>query len=314
MSPPGGTRAPEEPRGLLSTSSVTAQARPHRTGGTPAGGNAGWARVRLVTYNIQTGIATSRYRHYLTHGWKHLLPYRQRLRNLDRMARALRDFDLAAVQEADAGSIRSDFVNLVSYLADQGKFPHWYHQVNRPLGKLAQHSLGLLSRFPLTDVTEHRLPGTIPGRGALIATLGDRRHPLVVITVHLALGARARRRQIGYLSELTAGWRHVILMGDLNFRSDSREMEALVRRSGLSEPAHGLRSFPSWRPSRGIDHILVSPSLTVEHAGVIDVPFSDHLPVAAVVAVPPEAGLPEREWGHGRTREPHLAVAAESPR
>jgi endonuclease/exonuclease/phosphatase family metal-dependent hydrolase len=269
--------------------------------------------VRLVTYNIQAGIAATAYRHYLTRGLRHVLPSRHRFPNLDRMAGTLRDYDVVGVQEADAGSLRCEFVNLVSYLAEQGRFPHWYHQVNRPLGKLAQHSLGLLSRFPVAGVTEHRLPGTIPGRGALIATLGAGRHSLVVITVHLALGARARRRQIDYLGELASGHRHVVVMGDFNFRSDSREMEVLLLRSGLSEPAHGLHSFPSWRPRRGIDHILVSPALVVEGSRVLDIPFSDHLPVTALVAVPPLAGLPARD-AHPRRAEEHACrLAAVGP-
>src|SRR4051794_36886538 len=31
--------------------------------------------LRLLSFNIQVEISTSRYRHYLTHGWKHLLPH-----------------------------------------------------------------------------------------------------------------------------------------------------------------------------------------------------------------------------------------------
>ena len=40
-----------------------------QTSGLPADG-----RLRLLSFNIQVGISTERYRHYLTRGWQHLLP------------------------------------------------------------------------------------------------------------------------------------------------------------------------------------------------------------------------------------------------
>jgi endonuclease/exonuclease/phosphatase family metal-dependent hydrolase len=55
----------------------------------------------------------------------------------------------------------------------------------------------------------------------------------------------------------------------------------------MSEPVHGLNTFPSWRPNRNIDHILVTPTLQVHNVRVLDCPVSDHLPVCM------ELGLPE---------------------
>jgi endonuclease/exonuclease/phosphatase family metal-dependent hydrolase len=59
-----------------------------------------------------------------------------------------------------------------------------------------------------------------------------------------------------------------------------------VKRTALCEPAHDLPTFPSWRPSRNLDQILVSPSLKVERMDVLNYPFSDHLPIAMEVALP----------------------------
>src|SRR3970040_2467574 len=72
----------------------------------PAAGS-GERRLRLLTYNIQTGIATSRYRHYLTHSWKHVLPCAGRRDNLDRIASLVRHYDIVGLQEAEAGSRRA---------------------------------------------------------------------------------------------------------------------------------------------------------------------------------------------------------------
>ncbi|MFQ5935362.1 MAG: endonuclease/exonuclease/phosphatase family protein [Acidiferrobacterales bacterium] len=251
----------------------------------------GISRLRLLSYNIQGGIATGRYRHYLTRSWKHVLPDAQRLDNLDRIAQLLRDFDLVGLQEVDGGSLRSGFVNQTEYLAARAHFPHWYDQTNRNLGMIAQHSLGLLSRVQPTEIIEHKLPGVIPGRGTLAVKYGEGRSELVVFIVHFALSKRARLQQIRYVSKLVGAFRHVVLMGDLNCQSDSKEMELLFSRTGLREPIHGLHTFPSWRPFRNIDHILVSSSLHVRKVRALNYPFSDHLPIEMEVVLPDELQL-----------------------
>lgn len=246
----------------------------------------GGRRMRLLTYNIQTGIATNRYHQYLTHSWKHVLPCAARRGNLDRIANMVQHYDVVGLQEVDAGSLRSGYVNLTEYLAARAGFPHWYDQTNRNFGMFAQHSMGILSRMRATEITEHRLPGAIPGRGALIARYGHGRDALVLMLVHLALGKRARLRQLGFIGEIASTHRNLILMGDLNCRSDSPEISALIERAGLREPTHDLHTFPSWRPIRNIDHILVSPSLRVMDVSVLNYPLSDHLPIAMEISLP----------------------------
>ena len=63
-------------------------------------------RLRLLSFNIQVGISTERYRHYLTRSWQHLLPHTGRSGNLQKIGDLLGDFDLVALQEADGGSLR----------------------------------------------------------------------------------------------------------------------------------------------------------------------------------------------------------------
>lgn len=247
--------------------------------------------VRLLSYNVQAGISTARFRHYVTHSWKHVLPHAQRFSNLDRIARLIRDYDVIGLQEVDAGSLRSGYVNLTQYLSEKSGHPFWYDQTNRRLGRFAQHSTGLISRFHPTEIIEHRLPGRIPGRGALFVRYGTRRESLVVLILHLALGRRARLRQLDYISEIVNEYPHVILMGDMNCHSNSAEMDFLINRTMMREPFHGLDTFPSWRPQRNIDHILVTPTLHVEHIRVLNYSLSDHLPVAMEIIVPDSVQL-----------------------
>ena len=241
-------------------------------------------RLKLLSYNIQTGVDTQRFRHYVTKGWKHVLPHRERLRNLNRIAYMVHDYDVVGLQEVDSGSLRSGFVDQTEYLAHRAGFPFWYKQINRSLGKLAQHSNGVLSRMRPTSVSEHRLPG-LPGRGAILCQFGGS-EGLSVCIIHLALGRRARLRQVRFVSELVADRPNVVIMGDLNCSCESPEMRFLMNSAGLKDSGCDESTFPSWAPIRKIDHILVSDSLLVENARVLDYPLSDHLPIGIDVVVP----------------------------
>ena len=252
-------------------------------------------RLRLLSYNIQSGLTTRKYSQYFTRSWKHLVPVPSRMSNLDGIARVLTDYDLVGLQEVDAGSLRSGFVNQVKYLADYAGFEYMFDQSNRRIGMISQHGNAVLSRIRPTAITEHKLPGLIPGRGVLEVRFGAGKDALHVLIVHMALGRRGRLLQIEFLANLMRDYRHIVLMGDLNCRSDSPEMGTLLATAHLCEPVPGLQTFPSWQPDRHLDHILVSPSIAVERVEVLNHVFSDHLPIAMEVRLPEECRVREPE-------------------
>ena len=246
----------------------------------------GGRSLRLLSYNIQTGTSTNHYRQFLTQSWKQVFPHAQRLENIKNIANMASDFDIIGLQEVDAGSLRTGFINQTEYMAMQGNFPFWFHQTNRKLGKIAQHSNGLMSKFKPSEVSDHKLPGVMPGRGALFARFGHGSESLVVVILHLALGQKARMRQLSYVSEVASDFKHVVVMGDLNCKPDSKEIQHLLLSSDLHEPMGDLHTWPSWRPHRNIDHILVSSTLRVDKTHVLSHTFSDHLPIAMEVTLP----------------------------
>ena len=241
-------------------------------------------RLRLLSFNIQVGISTERYRHYVTRSWQHLLPHTGRAGNLQKIGQLLADFDLVALQEADGGSLRSGYVNQVEHLAHLGAFPYWYQQLNRNLGRFAQHSNGVLSRLKPQLLEDHPLPGPA-GRGAILVRFGEGEDALVVVMMHLALGSKTRARQLAYIRELIGGYRHQVLMGDMNTHATDLLQHSPLRDLGLIAPQVEA-TFPSWRPQRCLDHILLSPSLTLEKVEVLSQPISDHLPVAVEIRLP----------------------------
>jgi len=248
-------------------------------------------QLKLVSYNIQSGIYTRQYSEYVTSSWKHLLPHRERLYNLNLIAGMLREFDVVGLQEVDAGSLRSGFIDQTEYLAHQAYFPYWYKQVNRNLGKIAQHSNGVLSRLRPARITEYKLPG-LPGRGLVMLELHTTdRDVLAIGILHLALGWRARRRQLNYITELTSRFPYLVLMGDFNCDCGSPSLRTLVDMSSLQGLDCELKTFPSWRPRRTLDHILISESLSILEARVVDYPLSDHLPLSMTIALPDGVSL-----------------------
>jgi len=161
---------------------------------------AGGKRIRLLSYNIQVGIGSVSYRHYVTEAWKHVLPHAQLYENMHKIARAIRGFDIVALQEMDAGSVRSSFINQAEYLAQHAGFPFWYHQTNRKIANLARHSNGVLSKFKPNEVSDYKLPGFIPGRGVMVVRYGHPNNPLILLIVHLSLSKRARHRQLEFIN------------------------------------------------------------------------------------------------------------------
>ncbi|MBD9483407.1 endonuclease/exonuclease/phosphatase family protein [Pseudomonas sp. PDM14] len=249
------------------------------TSGLPTDG-----RLRLLSFNIQVGNSTERFHHYVTRSWQHLLPHQGRTGNLKRIGELISDYDLVALQEVDGGSLRSGYVNQVEHLAELAAFPYWYQQLNRNLGRFAQHSNGVLSRLQPTLLEDHPLPGPA-GRGAILLRFGEGPDALVVVVMHLALGARTRTRQLAYIRELIGGYRHQVLMGDMNTHATDLLQYSPLRDLGLLAPQIEA-TFPSWRPQRCLDHILLSSELTLERVAVLSQPISDHLPVAVDIRLP----------------------------
>jgi len=243
-------------------------------------------RLRMLSFNIQTGVDSQYYRHYLTRGWRQWLPHRRQLPNLNQVARLVSQYDIVGLQEVDSGSLRSNFLDQTQYIAQKAGFSGWHSQVNRNLGPLGQHSNGLLSRYTPLRVEEHKLPGNLPGRGALLALFGEPGNELAICVVHLALGRRARRHQLGYVADLIKPYPHAVVMGDMNCGCQAPELVGLVGSARLHEPTCEEPSFPSWRPLRRIDHILVSDTLKVVRAEVVNFPLSDHLPVFVELKLP----------------------------
>ncbi len=249
----------------------------------------GTRRLKLLSANIQAGSSTRRYSDYVTRSWSHALPAGNKRGSLDTIAQLAGEHDIVGLQEADPGSLRSGFTNQTHYLAERAGFDYWSHQPNRNVARVASSANGLLSRLEPVEVSDHSLPGRIKGRGVLLGRFGEGREGLTVAVAHLSLGANSRRSQLAFIAELLSDHPHAVLMGDFNCKADEPEMELLYRHTRLRPPDVCVPTFPSWRPQRAIDHILVSADLVAGPGKAVPAANSDHLALAVHIDVPEDA-------------------------
>lgn len=242
-------------------------------------------RLRVLSFNIQVGLHTAHYGHYITRAWRHALPGRDPHAALDRVAELIRDYDFVAIQEADAGSLRTRSVDQMAYLAQRAGFPHHGLAITRDLKPFARHALGYLSRHPARIIGTHDLPGPIPGRRALQVEVGAPGGPIEIVVTHLSLTRGTRDRQLHHLIACIAPEKPSLIMGDLNAESSALREHPALKAAGFWLPDDTPATFPSWSPRRSIDHILLSSHMDMHRLETLPPALSDHLPLAAEVSV-----------------------------
>ncbi len=243
-------------------------------------------RLKFLSANIQAGTSTRRYSDYATRSWSHVLPTGNKRASLDTIAELAAGHDIVGLQESDPGSWRSGFTNQTHYLAERAGFDYWSHQANRRVGMVASSANALLSRMEPTEVREYPLPSPIPGRGILVARFGAAASGLTVAVAHLSLGAGTRKTQLAFIAELLENSPLTVLMGDFNCSHDQPEMQSLFERTRLQPPSEVVHTFPSWRPRRAIDHILISDDLACVGMQALPAANSDHLALSLDLEVP----------------------------
>lgn len=278
------------------TDNVADGAADDPTAGAPAAGRVpldspaiesdGVRRLKLLSANIQAGSSTRRYSDYATRSWSHVLPLGDKRGALDSIAALAARYDIVGLQESDPGSWRSGFTNQTHYLAERAGFDYWSHQPNRRVGKVASSANALLSRMEPVEVFDHPLPGPIPGRGVLLARFGRDPASLTVAVAHLSLGAGTRKSQLAFIAELLQDHPHSVLMGDFNCSPEQPEMAVLFQRTRLQPPSDTVHTFPSWRPKRAIDHILIGDGLACSDICAVPAAYSDHLALSLELHVP----------------------------
>ncbi|WP_374470076.1 endonuclease/exonuclease/phosphatase family protein [Phenylobacterium sp.] len=245
---------------------------------------------RIVTYNVHRCVGNDR-----------------RL-DVPRIADVLATLepDIVALQELDVGRARTNHVDQAHEIAERLRMVSHFHPAMRVEEEL--YGDAILTAYPETLIQTGPLPGhpriaQLEPRGALWIEVEIEGHKVQVINTHLGLVPKEQQIQASFLAGPSwlehprfAGPR--ILLGDFNATATSVVYRTLAAKL---EPARRLAprrtptaTFPSPLPVLRIDHIFVSPEVTVRD---VFVPFdpmwrvaSDHLPLVMDFTIGGSAG------------------------
>jgi len=249
-------------------------------------------KIRIMTYNVHRCIGLDRKASAL------------------RVARVIDTYkpDIIALQELDTDHKRSGRVNQPFFIARYLNMHHYFHS-SFQIGN-GHHGNAILSRFPIQCKAARILP-SLSGKvrsefkGGLWAALVQPRAviwvsfmintiPVQFLATHL--GLRKKERDIQLQTLLSPDWlgsaectHPVIFCGDLNARPRSSVCQKLRQRLiDVQLPSKNHKPLPTFHnrlPISRIDHIFVSPEITVLKAMVPDSKLakiaSDHRPLIA---------------------------------
>ncbi len=229
--------------------------------------------VRILSYNVKHGLGMD-----------------DRV-DLERIASVIRllEPDIVTLQEIDSVVARTGFEDQAAVLGELTGMRAVFGGFMDYQG--GRYGMALLSRYPIVEWENHRLPDGAEPRSVLVARIellrpGYGQAPrLVVVGVHLYATPEERYAQASRLIEVLSDERSpVVLAGDFNSTPDSDVIRLLEAEGGWERPRKsGDRlTFPSDVPDREIDFIMFRPAdrfVVREHRVVAETEASDHRPV-----------------------------------
>lgn len=243
--------------------------------------------MRLVLYNIRYGTGT---------GWEYHFPFPfsgclrktdDRFRNITGFISGLKP-DIVGLVETDNGSYRQNGVCQAELMAEglnaSSVFACKYDKES------------IVSRTPLLKSQGNAVVTSLPilssreryfSRGVKRTLLEVEFRDFTLFLVHLSLGYRARKIQIGELADrLRQANKPIILAGDGNIYAGERELKPFFTR-GLFRNANfrNTPTYPSRFPRLALDFILYSEGIRMKDLQAPRVRYSDHLPLVFDFAV-----------------------------
>lgn len=245
----------------------------------PAESAAEEVELRIVSYNIRHG-----------RGMDDVV-------DPERIAAVIRTLapDVVCLQEVDKDQPRSGHIDLTQVMADllemEGVFgPNYYFNDG-------EYGNATLSRFPILEHDNLALPNpdNVEPRGALRTVIEVDGVPVEIWNTHWGLRPHERAEQSAAMLERLAEEKPVLVIGDLNEAVDATGVAALLGPlRDTWNPDAGVGTVPVDNPRRRIDYILATPEIRVLDHRIIHneatMIASDHLPIAAHLAIPKRAG------------------------
>ena len=242
--------------------------------------------LRVMTYNVHSCIGMD----------GRLSP--------ERIARVIAEYspDIVALQELDAGKLRTGGVDQAHLIAQYLEMEYHFH----PAIHIEEERYGdaVITRLPMRLIKAGTLPGLrhrpqLEPRGAIWAAIDAGGKVIQFINTHLGLWPGERKKQAAAL--LGEKWlahpechSPVILAGDFNALPGSPVCKRLSSRlndaqTGLANHRPKSTLFGRYPVAR-IDHVFVDPCMEIDYIEVPDTALarvaSDHLPLIVDIRIP----------------------------
>jgi len=228
--------------------------------------------LRILAYNIHHG-----------EGMDEIL-------DLERIAAliAAEQPDLVALQEVDRKVERTDFVDQALALGELTGLTPVFGDFMPYQG--GHYGMAVLSRWPVVEATNHRLPDGDEPRSALAVRVQSPTsgRELEFVGIHLYRTAEERLAQAERLAEhLASTTVPVILAGDFNSLPESEVIQYLAQSWHFIDKGADRFTFSSFAPEREIDFVAYRPvdAFRVVAQRLLDEPVaSDHRPLFVELA------------------------------
>lgn len=233
--------------------------------------------IRIMAYNIHHGCDTSE---------------KLQLQNIAELIKKSR-VEIVGLEEVDSVCNRSGNTDQAKILGELTGMHYAY--VRHFSFDGGSYGLALLSKFPISELKNIRLPVITAENGStralLTATLKLPKEKNIIVGVaHLDYrsdSSRLRQSQI-ILQMFKNEKKSILLLGDLNAYPGSKEIYSL-KKLFTDTNASGYLTFPAFHPKEKIDYIMVNKNhykKTIEEP-LFNVQYSDHLPVLSLVKLSP---------------------------
>lgn len=234
--------------------------------------------MRLVIYNVRYGTGTGLSYHLP-------VPFSGSLRSSSVRFEAIKSFlknlspDLVGLVEADGGSFRQGGICQGQAIAQAvGGESHFAVKYGNALSRfpiLKSQGNAVISKDSPLNVTSHDL-----GKGMKRNALEVKFKNFSMVLVHLSLGVKSRKHQIGALKEICASRKGpLIVAGDYNALSGPYELDPILKEGMTTANSQGIPTFPCRKPRKELDFVLLSPEIKPEGFFVPETHLSDHLPL-----------------------------------
>jgi endonuclease/exonuclease/phosphatase family metal-dependent hydrolase len=232
--------------------------------------------VRILAYNIHHGAGMD-----------------EKL-DLDRIALLMASVspDVVTVQEVDSAVERTGRVDQARVLGGLTGMRPLFGAFMPYQG--GGYGMALLSRLPVLEWWNHRLPDGAEPRTAVTARVRLRSgRTLVVAGIHFYRTEEERLAQATRLLEhLARESDPVVLAGDFNSTPGSAVLQKLAETFRVPEKGADRNTFPSYGPEREIDFVMFRPAArfeVLEYRPLDEAVASDHRPVLMVLVVKGES-------------------------